>query len=91
MTVPRLLPEIEAAALAGFRRWRDFQRARRLGLFPRPDVELPDGPRWSETHLRVWIEGRMPRDESSREEAIVRRIEQHAAAAAFQRQGAAGR
>lgn len=90
MTGARALTEIEAAALAGFRRWRDFLRARRLGLFPRPDLELPDGPRWSETRLRAWIDGRNPDAASSREEAIVGRIEREAAKA-LQRQGAAGR
>ncbi len=51
MSTPRLLTEIETAHLAGFRRFRDFRRALRAGRFPQPDVELPDGPRWSEASL----------------------------------------
>ncbi len=51
----RLIGEIQAADRAGFTRWRDFQRARRLGRFPKPDLTEPD--RWSETTLERWIDG----------------------------------
>jgi hypothetical protein len=51
------LTEVQAADRLGFRRWRDFARALRVGAIPRPDVTLPDGPRWSQTRLDRWLAG----------------------------------
>jgi hypothetical protein len=73
VTAARALTEIEAAALTGFRRWRDFSRARRQGLFPAPDLELPDGPRWSETRLEAWVRGDLSRPTVSDEERMLLR------------------
>ena len=50
----RALGEIEAAHIGGYTRWKDFVRARRLGLFPKPDLTQPD--RWTETTLRRWLD-----------------------------------
>jgi len=79
MSTPRLLTEIETAHLAGFRRFRDFRRALRAGRFPQPDVELPDGPRWSETLLRNWLDGRPdPRTLEDEERALIERLTKRA-------------
>ena len=51
------LQEIQAAELLGFTRIKDWQRARRRGLIPRPDQELPDGPRWDRRRLIAWLRG----------------------------------
>lgn len=50
----RALGEIEAAHIGGYTRWKDFVRARRLGLFPKPDLTKPD--RWTETTLLRWLD-----------------------------------
>jgi len=79
MPVSRLLTEIETAHLAGFRRFRDFRRALREGRFPQPDVELPDGPRWSEARLRAWIDGRPdPRTIEAEERSLIERLQRRA-------------
>lgn len=51
------LTEVEAAAVLRFRRFRAFQRALKQGVIPRPDIILPDGPRWSQTRLDRWLAG----------------------------------
>ena len=51
------LHEIQAAELLGFTRVKDWQRARSKGLIPRPDQELPDGPRWDRRRLIAWLRG----------------------------------
>ena len=70
---PRLLTEIQAANLAGFRRFRDFSRAVKGGQFPAPSLELPDGPRWSESALARWIDGD-GRNLSAEEEKLIGRF-----------------
>lgn len=57
----RLLPEIEAAGRLGFGRFVHFQRALREGRIPKPDVTLPDGPRWSEATIARWLTGSIDR------------------------------
>ena len=72
------LNEIQAAARAGFARFRDFQRARKLGLFPRPLHDLPGvGPVWSTAQVERFL-GTGPR-RSGKEEAM-RRLNAQASA-----------
>ena len=51
------LHEIQVAELLGFTRVKDWERARRKGLIPAPDQELPDGPRWDRERLLAWLRG----------------------------------
>ncbi len=86
MTTIRLFTEVEAAYVGGFKRFRDFRRAVRTGCFPRPDVDLPDGPRWSEALLRRWLghgleEGpgaKEGRSVEEQERELLERIRRHA-------------
>lgn len=79
MQAPVLLTEIETAHLAGFRRFRDFRRALREGRFPRPDVELPDGPRWSAASSTRWLDGKPAGgSHAGAEETIVERLRRRA-------------
>ena len=67
----RGLSEVQAAAKAGFSRFRDFHRARKLGLFPPPLHELPGvGPIWSSAQIERFLGGVPQR--SGREEALRR-------------------
>ena len=70
------LHEIQAADLLGFTSWRSWKHARRQGLVPEPDRQLPDGPRWSRAALQAWL----TRDEHalslpSAEREALRRVE----------------
>ena len=72
------LNEIQAAARAGFGRFRDFQRARKLGLFPPPLHEMPGiGPVWSTAQVERFL-GTVPQ-RSGRQEAM-RRLNAQASA-----------
>jgi hypothetical protein len=51
----RLLTEVATASQLGFGRFAHFQRALREGRIPKPDVTLPDGPRWSEASIARWL------------------------------------
>ena len=66
------LPEIHAAHLAGYGSWRAFQAARRKGAFPKPDIQLPDGPRWSRARLEAWLRGEEDAPKSEEQELIRR-------------------
>lgn len=79
----RLLSEVDAAAFAGFRRFRDFRRALRAGRFPQPDVELPEGPRWSDASLTRWLDASAVDGSHGRAEAnVIERMRRRAEKAA---------
>ena len=67
------LSEIQAAARAGFARWRDFRLALRQRRFPAPDRELPDGPRWDQERLDRWLRGEQDTSEMSDEQELIER------------------
>lgn len=72
----RYLTEIEMAHALGFKRWRDFEKARRTGFVPPPDAEYPDGPRWSGAMLESRLSGRLEQLESmAREDDLIERLE----------------
>ena len=56
-----LFPETVASVRLGFGRFSHFQRALREGRIPKPDIVLPDGPRWSEDTIKRWISGAIDR------------------------------
>lgn len=73
------LTEVAAAHLAGFGRFRDFRRAVSRGQFPAPDLQLPDGPRWSHARIERWLSGEPDRATLDAEEtALIRRLERAA-------------
>ena len=70
------MTEVQAAHAAGFGRFRDFRRAVSRGLFPAPDLELPDGPRWSHARIERWLSGEPPgRTLDADEAALIKRLE----------------
>lgn len=55
------LCEIEAAAAAGFKQWRHFSAARRLGMFPAPARTVPgQGPLWTQDQIDAWLGVKTP-------------------------------
>lgn len=77
------LPEIQAAAAAGFTRWEHFRRARRSNLFPPPARELPgQGPVWTQQQIDAWlglVEIAAAEKKQTGEEEALRRVREKAA------------
>jgi len=67
MTEPKALTEIDVAYQLNFKRWRDFQRSLKEQLIPQPDLQVSDGPRWSERSIEKWLDGELP-DRSDQDE-----------------------
>lgn len=73
------LTEVEAAAAAGFKLWRQFQRARTAKMFPDPVRILPGlGPVWTQQQIDAWLMIVEPADPKGRddEEEALRRARQ---------------
>lgn len=72
----RALTEVEAAHKLGFKLFREFAAAIDSGHVPRADVDLPDGPRWSETRLDEFLRGELDgRSLSAEERRLIGRME----------------
>ncbi|MCB2012198.1 MAG: hypothetical protein KDF64_16695 [Geminicoccaceae bacterium] len=51
MSTRRTYCEVEVAFILGYRRWRDFERGRKDGFVPSPDIMMNDGERWSDVSI----------------------------------------